>query len=229
MATGDGELKALQAKVEAYIKNIGRPQNIFRLDRQAAVFVAVDLQNFVCRPEPGRELPGMGQVIERVNRMADFCHERNIPVIWLRHCFTTASGGDDVGLYGRFHKSPLDPGLFNQGQAAEIFSGMHLDRDRDFVVVKNRYSALIPGSSRLESLLSGLGRSQLIMAGVATNVCVESTARDAMQLGYQVTLLADATTAFDQLVHQVSLINLKMFFGDVKTVDGVIGELSEKA
>ena len=104
---------------------------------------------------------------------------------------------------------------------------MHLDRDRDLQVMKTRYSAFITGSSPLEPHLSRLGKTQLIIAGVATNVCVESTVRDAMQLGYETTVLNDATTAFDELVHRISLLNIKMFFGDVRPVDSVIQELKE--
>lgn len=222
-----GELEALSAKAEAYLKGLGRPENLFHLKASNAVFVAVDMQNFVCNPEPGRTLPEIEKVMERINLLADLCHSKNIPVIWLRQCFTQKPGGNDVGLYRLFHKQPLDDGMFDQGEATEIHPEMHLDPDRDFVVEKTRYSAFAPGSSCLESLLSGLGRMQLILGGAATNVCVESTARDAMQHGYQVTVLEDATTAFDKLVHAISLLNIKLFFGDTRYVDNVIRELAD--
>ena len=157
--------------------------------------------------------------------MADFCHERKIPVIWLRQCFSQKEGWDDTGLYGRFHRLPLEPGMFNLGGAAAIHPAMHVDPASDFVVDKSRYSAFAPGSSRLEPLLSGMDRKHLIIGGAATNVCVESTARDAMQRGYRVTVLADAATAFDSLVHEVSLLNIKLFFGDTRSVNGLIREM----
>lgn len=227
MGTVDGDPNALSAKAEAYLKGQGRREKLFSLNPRNAVFVAVDMQNFVCSPEPERALPGIMEVVAQINLMADFCHAQAIPVIWLRQCFTQKLCGDDVGLYGLFHKQPLDTGMFGYGEASEIHPEMHLDPDRDFVVAKNRYSAFAPGSSRLESLLSNLGRDQLILSGAATNVCVESTARDAMQRGYQVTVLEDATTAFDKLVHQISLLNIKLFFGDTRSLRNVIRELSD--
>ena len=203
----------LLAKAEAILKEMGRKQNLFELKTRNAAFLAVDMQNFVCSPESGQGLPEIKQVMERVNLLADFCHVRDIPVIWLRHCFTRRPGGDDTGLYGLFHKQPLDPGMFNRGKASEIHPEMHVDPNRDYVVTKNRYSAFVPGSSRLESLLSSLGKTQLMLGGAATNVCVECNARDAMQRGYQVTVLTDATTTFDKLAHQASLMNIRLFFG----------------
>jgi nicotinamidase-related amidase len=56
-------------------------------------------------------------------------------------------------------------------------------------------------------------------------VCVESTERDAMQRGYEVTVLSDVTAAFDKLVHQISLLNINLFFGDARSVDSVIQEM----
>lgn len=223
----DKGLAGLQAKAAAYLKRIDREDNVFRLTARDSALLAVDMQNFVCRPEPGRVLPGMEEVIKNLNLMADFCHQHGIPVIWLRHCFTQKAPADDVGLYRLFHETPLAPGMFNSGEETEIYPEMHWEQVTDFVVTKNRYSAFTPGSSRLESLLGGLKRKLLIIGGVATNVCVESTARDAMQRGFQVTVLADATTAFDDLVHQISLLNIKLFFGDARPVNSVIQELAD--
>ena len=226
MTGRSGDLKLLRAKAGDYLEELGRKENIFQLTPGESVFLAVDMQNFVCDPAPGRELPNIKGVMERINQVADFCHGHAIPVVWIRQCFTQKAGGDDVGLYRLFHKEPLDPGMFSQGESAELHPGMHVDHGKDFIVEKNRYSAFSPGSSRLEPLLSGLGRRQLILGGAATNVCVESTARDAMQHGYQVTVLTDATTAFDELIHQVSLMNLKLFFGDTRPMEEVLLELA---
>ncbi|WP_052515457.1 cysteine hydrolase [Dethiosulfatarculus sandiegensis] len=225
MTCRESELKQLAAKAEDYLKGIGRKENLFSVNERDAVFVAVDMQNFVCQKDSGRCLPGIARVMLSVNEMADFCHARGIPVIWLRQCFSRRGGWDDEGLYGFFHNQPIEPGMFNQGEAAKIHPEMHLDPELDFVAEKNRYSAFAPGSSRLETLLSGLNRKQLIFGGAATNVCVESTARDAMQRGYQVIVLSDATTAFDNVLHEVSLLNIRLFFGDVRSVKDITREI----
>lgn len=227
MTSDNGDLQSLWAKADAYLEGIGRGASVFSARAAEVVFIAVDMQNFVCDSAPGRELPGIKAVMERVNLLADFCHAHGIPVVWLRQCFTQKGGADDAGLYGLFHKAPLDPGMFGHGEAALIHPDMHLEAELDFVVEKNRYSAFAPGSSRLETLLSSLGRRHLVFGGAATNVCVECTARDAMQREYKVTVLSDATTAFDAAVHQISLLNIRLFFGDVKTVEEVVRKLKD--
>ena len=67
--------------------------------------------------------------------------------------------------------------------------------DDDFVVIKNRYSCFIPGSSSLERLLRSQGRDTVLLAGTKTNICVESTARDGMMLDFRMAVLSDATAA----------------------------------
>ena len=123
MTDENNAIESLSEKVAAYFKNLGREDNLFRLNATKAAFLAVDMQNFVCDPEPGRDLPNMGLVVSRVNRMADFCHGHGIPVIWIRQGFARNNGKDNVGLYGMFHKYPLQNGMFNHGKATEVYSG----------------------------------------------------------------------------------------------------------
>jgi nicotinamidase-related amidase len=69
------------------------------------------------------------------------------------------------------------------------------------------------------------GVDTLIMCGVATNVCVESTARDAMMLNYRVVLAEDACAAGDRALHEASLITFYLNFGDVQTTDRIVASL----
>ena len=208
-------------KASACMDSMGRKSNLFIPAPDRAALVVVDMQNFVCSPTDGRSLPGMEKVVEKINQLVDFCHNINIPVIWLRQNFNRINGKDDAGLYSAFHKSPLARGMYNQGADTDIYPAMHLNKN-DHVLLKNRYSAFAPGSSFLDSLLTELSRNQLILCGVATNVCVESTARDAMQKNYQVILASDAATAFDEVIHQVSLINIKLFYGDIMETEEIL-------
>jgi ureidoacrylate peracid hydrolase len=65
----------------------------------------------------------------------------------------------------------------------------------DLTLLKNRYSALIPGSSQLERTLRGMGIDTILIAGTKTNVCWESTARDAMMLDFKVVMVEDCCAA----------------------------------
>ena len=218
-------LEELRAQFAGYCAATGRGEHVFSLRPDAAALLVVDMQRFVCAPTDGRRLPGIERIIATINTLADGCRRRGVPVIWLRQSFNTRDGADDAGLYRAFHKAPLSPLLFDQGPDTEIFEGMHFDQVRDHVVFKNRYSAFAKGASRLEEVLQRLGVGQLWMTGVATNACVESTARDAMQRDYEVVMVEDGMIAAFELVHQVLLMNFRAFYGDVRPAKDILALL----
>lgn len=80
-------------------------------------------------------------------------------------------------------------------------------------------------TTAIDSLLRSLGAQQLYMVGVSTNMCVETTAREAADRGYQVTLVEDACgTTFEEL-HHVTMRNFQRLFGRVASTGQVLGEL----
>ena len=84
-------------------------------------------------------------------------------------------------------------------------------------------------STSIDSLLRSLNVDQIYMAGVSTNMCVESTAREAADRGYQVTLVEDACgTTFEEL-HQVTLRNFQRLFGRVTSTAEAVAELKVSA
>jgi ureidoacrylate peracid hydrolase len=92
-------------------------------------------------------------------------------------------------------------------------------------VPKNRYSALIPGASQLERVLRSFGIQNLLIAGTKTNVCCESTARDAMMLDYNVVMVSDCLAALSDDEHRASLETFIQQFGDVMSADEVLAVL----
>src|SRR6185503_10758460 len=97
----------------------------------------------------------------------------------------------------------------------------------DHTVLKNRYSALMPGSSPLERTLRGMGIDTILIAGTKTNVCCESTARDAMMLDFKVVLVEDCCAALSDDEHRGALENVIQQFGDAASADEVL-ELLER-
>jgi ureidoacrylate peracid hydrolase len=101
--------------------------------------------------------------------------------------------------------------------------------ESDERVKKIQFSAMIPGSSNLHQLLSGRGIDTLLIAGTTTNVCCESTARDAMMLDYRVAMLSDANAAQTDEEHAATLNTFHSIFGDVMTVDEACERLAPAA
>jgi ureidoacrylate peracid hydrolase len=95
------------------------------------------------------------------------------------------------------------------------------------VVPKRRFSAFIQGSSALEALLRARGIDTVVISGTRTNVCCETTARDAMMLDFKTVMVSDATAAATDIEHLAGLMTVFQVFGDVRTTDEVIGLLRE--
>lgn len=83
----------------------------------------------------------------------------------------------------------------------------------EIIVNKHRYSAFI--NTRLDSVLRSQRIETLIMTGVSTNVCVESTARDGFMLDYQIVMVQDACASYSRAAHEMTLENMKGYFGVV--------------
>ncbi|MFH1151108.1 MAG: cysteine hydrolase [Actinomycetota bacterium] len=176
---------------------------VFTLDPGKAAFVIIDMQNSSCVPSSGNPLPHIREVIDKINLLADFCRGKRIPVIWVRHSIASRGKSNDAGLYTLFHQEARIQDMMNRSRGTELFPDMHFSPSRDHVVFKNRYSAFLSQPPELEQKLQLLRKSQILVAGIAANACVESTVRDAMQLDYEVVLVSDGTTAANESLLRV--------------------------
>jgi ureidoacrylate peracid hydrolase len=228
----DELVKNLWKDVENTLLLMGRPQRLFKIDPNKTVLIIVDMQNAFCSPTGCIEIQNARKIIKNINRIADACRQKKIPVVWLRMNINPKS---DPGLWPLFQpKSPVDPKRANppealslMGPETEIYYELNLDRELDIQLPKSRYSAFIPGSSELKNFLDKERRDILIITGVGTNVCCESTARDAMMLNYKVIFVSDANATVNKIFHEISLMNIKMFFGDVVTTEEIISDLMQ--
>ena len=102
---------------------------------------------------------------------------------------------------------------------AQFFDGI-VPRSDEKVVVKHLYSAFI--NTDLSTILKAKGVESLLMTGVATNVCVESTARDGFMLDYYVTMVSDCMATSDAVLHEGTLENTRRHFGAVASARDII-------
>ena len=95
----------------------------------------------------------------------------------------------------------------------------------DIITRKSRFSAFIQGSSDLDGQLRERGIENLLIAGTATNFCCETSARDAMMVGYRVVMVSDANAARYDEDHIAGLTTIWQSFGDVRSMDDCIADL----
>jgi ureidoacrylate peracid hydrolase len=176
-------------------------------------------------------VPASRGIVAAINRMAQGCRELGIPVIWIRS-HHPKGGSDWRPFFDNFvrpeRREQAAAALSDDAPGSRFYPEMDI-QDTDYVVIKNRYSCFIPGSSSLERLLRSMRRDNIILAGTKTNICVESTARDGMMIDFHMTVLADATASLTDEEHQASLNVLVQEFADILTVDDVLAELRANA
>ena len=207
-----------------------RQGRLFAHDTIAAprtALLVVDMQNYFCAPGFPAEVAASRATVPVINRMAQALRTAGGRVVWVQ-----TSSREAIGSWPRHHQHMLTQtrvdsrlaGLAEDAPGFRLFDGLEAGAD-DLFATKVMYSAFIAGSSDLHPRLHALGIETLLIAGTATNVCCESTARDAMMLDYRVVMLSDGNSAFTLEEHTTSLDNFALFFGDVMTVDDAVSRL----
>lgn len=213
------------------LRRQGKPFANEVIDAARAALVVVDMQNhFVAEGFPAEIAPAR-DIVPNINRLAAAMRASGGTVVWIQ---TSAAQG--LERWGKHHKY----GLTAEGAAkrlaslAEDAEGFKLYPKMealagDLRVKKATFSGMMPGSCNLHQVLSRRGTDTLLITGTATNVCCETTARDAMVLDYRVIMLSDANAASTDEEHAATLNTFQSFFGDVMTTDEAIARLASGA
>jgi ureidoacrylate peracid hydrolase len=205
----------------------GRPHPFDIIDPAKTAFVVVDMQNYFMSPAYQGEVPMAREIVPDVNRLAAAVRQRGGHVVWVKN-----ATNDTRESWSVFHDWLMTPARRDRRYATMDTSHEghalwpELDaRPEDAQIVKKRFSAFIQGSSEIVPYLRGRGIDTVLIGGTATNVCCESSARDAMMLNFKTVMVHDALATYSDAEHNATLTNFYSIFGDVQTVDEVIASL----
>lgn len=203
-----------------------------RLDPASTALLVIDMQNTFCLPGAPGEVPLAREIVPGINRLAGRLRAIGVPVIWIVHANTVNAGHSDWEVF--FNHVVRNAEV--RKRMAESLSPARQEvwkdlerRPEDIVLVKNRYSALAHGASTLERVLRNLGVDAVLVAGTKTNVCCDSTARDAMMLDFKSVMLSDCCAALSDDEHLAALETFIQQFGDVMTADEALARLEAPA
>lgn len=197
------------------------PHPFAALDPGRTALVVIDLQRAYMHPDGGYlACPAAIDAVPAVNAMAQALRDAGGVVAWVQNTHT------DACLHTWTVQQSMNAPESNASRNAALAPGSHghalwptLDvRASDLTVPKHRYSAFTPGTCDLERILRGRGVDTILVAGTLTNVCCDSTARDAMMLDFRTVMLSDACAAPSQTEHDAALSMFYATFGDVMDV-----------
>jgi ureidoacrylate peracid hydrolase len=198
------------------------------VDLRSSAIIVIDMQNDFCDPSGagaryGADVSTIQDMIPHMQRFFAGARSVGAQLIFVQ-CIHEPSTDSETWLFR--HDGVPRPHCRKDTWGAD-FCGV-APQGTEPIVIKHRYSAFI--GTRFESVLKTLGIRTLIMTGVGTNVCVESTARDGFMLDYNIVFLSDCTaTASPSGAHEATLQNMRSFFGTVATSDEVLAVWRSKA
>ena len=216
-------------ELPAWAVERGRKMNCFdSVDRERTALIVVDMQNAFTMEGEVFGNPHAIDIVPNVNRLARAARETGCQVVWTRQTVSRTPRF----AYPEWQYDARDPfvrraieALTEGSPGHGLLAAMEI-APSDIVLDKYRYSAFIQNASDLDSRLRHVAVDTIIIAGTLTNVCCESSARDAYMLGYKVLFAADATAAVTDEEHNASLLNLCLNFADVRTTDQLIAVLA---
>jgi ureidoacrylate peracid hydrolase len=214
--------------VDRVVQRRGRYHVFDSLDPARTALVVIDMQTTFCAPGGPAEVPTSRDIVTPINQLTTELRALGVPVIWMLHANRRIGDKSDWELF--FNTIVADEvrerTLQNLAEEQTVWSGL-VTNPVDLTLLKNRYSAFIAGSSALERTLRGMGIDTVLVAGTKTNVCCESTARDAMMLDFKVVMVEDCCAALSDGEHQSTLENIIQQFGDVMTGEEVLVRLRQ--
>lgn len=192
--------------------------------------LVIDVQNDFVSSEgafhrTGEDITACQELLPKLVNLIQAAHHNRVPIIFITSIYTTDDNRylSDVFLHqmkrkrtGRYFEVPVcSPGSWG----AHLASGLEV-LAQDTVIVKHRYSTFI--NTDLELRLRSQGVRTLIITGVSTSVCVESTARHAHFLDYYNVIVSDCCADYKSNIHEEALRRLDLHYGQVAESKDII-------
>jgi nicotinamidase-related amidase len=201
----------------------------FAVQPARMALVNIDMQNCFVENSP-LAAPGGRALLERVNRLTKACREAGVQVIHTAH--VVRPDGSNVGVMGELIKPVGDGYLNNDRVSSRLHPALDIEPG-DILLDKPRYGSF--HSTDLELILRSKGIDTIIISGICTNICCETTAREAGMRDFHVFFLSDGTATFPigdvsaEDIQRVSCATLGLAFAQVVTTDEMIGRLTVAA
>ncbi|MBM7573695.1 cysteine hydrolase family protein [Aquibacillus albus] len=203
----------------------------YELDLNRTAVIVVDMQNLFCTPTREGYVRETENVVTKIDTLTSAARAVHVPIIFLRHVLR-GDGSDSGSL--RVNKPDIDETLKQGTWNVEIIP--ELTPVKGDIIVDKPFFGGFTGTD-LDTILRGNGIDTVIISGTVTNVCCETTARQAVEKGYKVVFLSDGNASRDKedvgwgsfsanVSHRLTLTTLASTFGcQVSPTDLVVKEL----
>lgn len=165
---------------------------IYDLEHGRVALLVIDVQREYFKPGGAAQVESAPTILPVINRLIDGFRAADKPVIFIRHA--NRADGSDAGRMGDF-RAPDEPDTFVEGTPEVEFEPDLHYRPDDLVVTKRRYSSFV--GTELEAILRTADTRAIVVTGLMTSFCCETTARDGHARDFEVIFVADANEGPD--------------------------------
>ena len=203
----------------------GRDHAFDRIEPKRTALLVIDMQRTFMDPGAPSEVPVAREIVPNINRLTAALRRAGGLVAFSIATFPTIPGGGwnsffDHMVSPEVARAILD-GLAPDAPGRALWPDLVVEAG-DIRFDKARYSAFSRHGANIEMDLVERKIDTVIVVGTMTNLCCDSTARDAMQLGYKTIMVSDANAARSDAEHQAALLTFAASFGDVRTTEEVV-------
>jgi nicotinamidase-related amidase len=200
----------LAAKSQEFLHDLDFARPDTKLIPHQSGLLVLDMQSWFLAETSRAFVPSAPAILPGINRIAQAYSQAGLPIVFTRHLNTSADAGRMADWWRALilREDPLsqiDPRLEIPSQAQ--------------VVEKTRYDAF--WETGLDAFLRESGVSQVVICGVMTHLCCETTARSAFMRGYEVFFPMDGTATYNEQFHRASLLNLSHGFATPVLLDEI--------
>ena len=221
-----------RSTIDFIMRRRGRLHIYESLEAASTALVVVDMQRAFVAEGAAIETAAARGIVANINRLAAALRAAGGTVVWV----VSTYGPRPEDYWPTFFDHVMDE------QAAERFRGALIDGcdshaiydpldvdPNDPVVSKNRFGAFVGSGGKLEAVLRERGIDTLLITGTVTNMCCETTAREAAMLSFKTVMVADGNAGRTQEEHDATLAAFLMGMGDVHDTDALMAMLPATA
>lgn len=200
---------------ENYFENIELKSNEFlanifltpgyrrvNLDLRDTALLVIDMQNYFTDESSHAFIPATKSIIKPINNLISLFRENDKNIIFTRHINTE----DNANMLSKWWSD-----IITEGEMSEISNSFDIKDSK--IIAKSQYDAFY--QTKLEDFLVSRGVKKIVITGVATHLCCETTARAAFVRGFEVFFPVDCTATYDEGFHFATLRNLSHGFAHI--------------
>ena len=222
-----------QSVIDRVVARRGREHIFDDLDPARTALVVVDMQNGFMQHEVAHAPCAMAhEIVPNINRLAQAVRAAGGAVVWIQTAYTDETLTSWSTLYGMVGPKGAEKrrrSLSRDSKGYDLFPDLKVEPagpDRREEALQRLHPGLVEHGRRC---CAQRGLDTLLITGTVTNVCCESTARDAMMLNFKTVMITDGNAANTDEDHNAALSNFYLTFGDIMSTDFAIDCLKRNA